>query len=189
MALSEANARVAVTGALYYDKTAAGTAPTDGTTALNAAFKDLGYVSEDGVTVSFPDAGDVTNLKAWQNQATVRTLRTTTEDVPTISLTLIETKIEVIEAAFGVTVTSASTEGSFEFDANDTRSAARIVLSVVDGAEIIRLYAPQAVVSSIGDLTLTSTDLVGWNITLDLERNTTAGYNFKSWMTALKTPA
>lgn len=188
MALSEANVLVPVTGALYYDKTGAGTAPTDGTTALNAAFKDLGYVSEDGVTISFPDAGDVTNLKAWQNQATVRTLRTTTEDVPTISLTLIETKIEVIEAVFGVSVTSGASEGSFEYDANDTRTSARVVLSIVDGSELIRLYAPQAVVSSIDDMTLTSTDVLGWSITLDLERNATAGYNFKSWMTKLKTP-
>jgi hypothetical protein len=188
VALLEANARVAVTGEFYFDKTAAGTAPTDGTTALNAAYKGLGYATEEGVTLTLPDAAEPTLIKAWQNGATVRTLRGTSDDVAQLTLSLVETKIDVIEAVFGSTVTSAVAEGNFEYDPNDTRTAGRAVLSIVDGAELMRFYFPQAIVSSVGEIVFVSTDTINWNVTFDLERNTTAGYAFKSWMTALKTP-
>lgn len=186
MALDSTKVRVAVTGAAYWDKTAVGTAPTDTSTAWAAAFKDLGYVSEDGVTLTMPDAGDTESLKAWQNGATVRTLRNLTEDNPSITLTLIETKLEVIEAAFGVTVTQTATHGTFEIDTTDVRGYGRFGLDVVDGPEIIRVYGPKAIVSSVGEISLTSTDAVGYQVTIDFERDATASYNLKTWMTALK---
>jgi hypothetical protein len=186
MALDATKVRVAVTGAVYADPTNAAVAPTSTGSAVDAALKDLGYVSEDGVTLTFPDAGDKTAIKAWQNGATVRTVRSTTEDSPTIGLTLIETKLEVIETVFGVTVTSTATDGSFEFDVNDVRNPVKLLVDVIDGAELIRAYAPQAVVSSIGDLSLTNTDAIGYEVTFDCERSATAGYNLKTWMTALK---
>ncbi|MAE64156.1 MAG: hypothetical protein CMJ18_07755 [Phycisphaeraceae bacterium] len=87
---------------------------------------------------------------------------------------------------FGVTVTQTISEGSFEFDVEQVRDPVPVILDVVDGAELVRIYAPQPVVASIGEISLTSTDAIGYNVTLDLERDNTAGYNFKSWLTALK---
>lgn len=187
MALTASNVRVGVTGALYWDKTGAGTAPTSSSSSVAAAFKDLGYVSEDGVSLTLPDAGDATPLKAWQGTATVRVIRSTSDDSPQLSLTLIETKIEVIEAVFGATVTSSVADGTFEFDITDTRSHGRLILDVVDGAELIRIYGPYAIATSVGEIAITSTDAIGYQVTFDLERDATAAYNFKSWMTALKT--
>lgn len=188
MALDSTKVRVAVTGALYVDITNSATAPTGTASALAAGFKDQGYVSEDGVTLTLPDGGDVTNLKAWQGNATVRVIRSPSEDSPQLSFTLIETKLETIQTVFGVTVTQTSTEGAFVYDSNATRTTTRLVLDVVDGAELIRAYAPQFVVTSIGEVNLTSTDAIGWQVTGDMQRDTTLGGNFKSWMTALKTP-
>lgn len=186
MALDASKARVAVTGAVYWDKTGAGTAPSDTSTTPAAAYKDLGYVSEDGVTFAMPDAGDVTPLKAWQNNATIRTIRGGIDDNPQISLTLVETKLEVIEAVFGTTVTQAVAHGTYEIDTTDVRPYGRLILDVVDGAELIRYYAPKAIVSSVGETSLTSQDVIGYDVTFDLERDTTASYNVKVWATALK---
>jgi hypothetical protein len=186
MALDATKVRVAVTGAVYADPTNAAAAPTSTGSAVDPAFNDLGYVSEDGVTLTFPDAGDKTSLKAWQNGATVRVVRATTDDSPTIALTLIETKLEVIETVFGVTVTSTATDGSFEYDVNDSRTNLKLLVDVIDGSELIRAYAPSAIVTSIGDLSLTHTDLIGYEVTFDCERDATAGFNLKTWMTALK---
>lgn len=187
MALTVANARIAVTGAVYVDITAAGTAPTSSSSAVNAAYKDMGYISEDGVTLTMPDSGEATNLKAWQGNATVRTVRTTSEDNPQLSFTVVETAPEVIKVWSGATVTSSVADGTFDFDISDLRGHVRAILDVVDGAELIRVYAPYAIVQSVGEVNLTSTDLIGWQITLDLERDATLGCNFRSWMTALKT--
>lgn len=185
MALSADNVRVAVTGALYVDSDGTVTAPTSASSTLTG-FDDLGYVSEDGVTLAFPDAGDSTPIRAWQNGATVRTVRQTSDELPTLALTLIETKLEVIETVFGATVTQAVGDGNFVIDSTATREPVALVLDVIDGAEIIRVYAPAAVVTSIGEIDLTSTDAIGYTVTFELEYNSALGGNAKTWMTALQ---
>ena len=186
MAVTAANVRVAITGALSKGLTSA-TAPT-GTSGVLTGFTDLGGISEDGVSLALNDEGDSTPLKVWQNGATVRTLRTTSEDNPTITATLVETSLATIETYFGVTVTQTATEGSFEFK-SQARSAASYVLDVVDGAELIRIYVPRGVVSSVGEITLANSEAIGYQVTIDCE-NGGAGndFNFKTWATALKTP-
>lgn len=188
MALNADKVRVAVTGAVYFDAANTATAPTDSSTALTG-FNDLGYVSEDGVVLAMPDAGDSTPIKAWQNGATVRVIRSASEDNPSLQLTLIETNLKVIETAFGVTVTQGATDGNFVINTTTARSTGRLVLDVIDGAERIRIYAPKAAVSSVGEITFASSDAIGYQLTLDLNFDQTLGGQAKTWMTALKTGA
>lgn len=187
MANNAANALVAVTGSFYADITNTATAPTDTSTALNAGFIDLGYVSEDGVTLSLPDSGDTTPIKAWQNGATVRILRNSSEDSPQLSLTLLETKSDVIKTVFGSSVTQAAAEGSFVYNSTAARAPFRAVLHVIDGAELIRIYVPAAAVASIGEITFANQESIGYEITLDLQYDSTLVGNFKSYMTKIKT--
>ena len=51
-----------VAGAVFVAPTGT-TLPTDATTALGTAFKELGYVSEDGVTNN--NSPESENVKAW----------------------------------------------------------------------------------------------------------------------------
>lgn len=183
MAVDATKVRVAITGALSKGLTSA-TAPT-GTAGAITGFTDLGGISEDGVTLALNDEGDATPLKVWQDGATVRTLRTSSEDNPTLSLTLVETSLATVETYFGVEVTQTVTEGSFEFKSK-IRSADSYVLDVVDGAELIRVYVPRGVVSSVGEITLANTEAIGYEVTIDCELDGTLDYNFKTWATALK---
>lgn len=185
MAVDASKVRVAVTGALSKGLTSA-TAPTSASAAATG-FTDLGGISEDGVSLEMPDAGDSTPIKVWQNGATVRTVRETSEDNPSITCTLVETSLAAIETYFGVTVTQTATEGSFQWT-NTARTASSYVLDVIDGAELIRLYLPRGVVSSVGEITLANTEAIGYEVTIEAELDTVKGYNFKSFMTALKTP-
>lgn len=185
MATDAANVRVAVTGAAYKGLTSA-TAPT-GTSGAPTGFDDLGFISEDGIEINLPGAGDSTPIKAWQDGTTVRTIRTPSEDNPSWHFTMIETKLETVEAYFGVTVTQTVTEGSFEFTvaARDHHS---YVVDVIDGAELIRDYVPYGVVTEVGAQTLANTDAIQYEITVEGELSPTLNYNFKRWATALKTP-
>ena len=106
MAVDASKVRVAITGAISKGLTSA-SAPT-GTGVALTGFSDLGGISEDGVTLALNDEGDATPLKVWQDGATVRTLRTASEDNPTLSFTLVETSLATIETYFGVTVTSCT---------------------------------------------------------------------------------
>jgi hypothetical protein len=178
--------RVGLTGA--FSKGPVGTAaPTDATTAINVAFVDSGAISEDGVTLTLPGAGDKTVLKMWQNGAQVRTLRQTSDDVPQLQFTFLETNKTSVETYFGVDVTQTADHGTFDYDGTVPDAFAG-VLDVIDGANIHRFHLPEVVRAEVGDLVYKNDEAIGYNVTLDLEKNATAGYYLRGWMTDLATP-
>lgn len=186
MATDASKVRVAVTGAVMKGLTSA-TAPT-GTSGSTTGFADLGFIGEDGVEIELPDAGDATPIKAWQQGTTVRVIRTPSEDNPTWTFVLLETSIPTIETYFGVTVTSTSTEGSFEYKVQG-RGYNSYIVDVIDGAELIRDYVPRGIVTSVGSHTLANGEVIGYQVTVEGELDSAKGYNFKRFATALKTPA
>ena len=186
MATDISAVRVGLTGA--FSKGPSGTAaPTDATTAINVAYVDSGAISEDGVTLTLPDSGDKTTIKMWQGGAQVRTLRTASEDLPTISFTFLETNKTSVETYFGVTVTQTATHGTFDYTVGLPDPFAG-VLDVIDGANIHRLHIPRAVKASVGDLVYKNDEPIGYEVTIEMEKDATAGYNFRAWMTDLATP-
>lgn len=162
------------------------------TTEGAAVFTDLGYIGGDGegdgVSQALPGQGDVTPIKAWQNGKVVRTFRSPTDENPSWTFVLLETKREVIELYYGATVTQDATEGSFSFDAGKVRPFKSYVLDVIDGAELERVYIPKGIVSEVGDVVRANGQPIGYEITIEGERDDARGYNFRSWATALKTP-
>lgn len=176
--------RVAVTGAVFKGPTSA-TAPTGTSGSPDAAFVDLGFISEDGVEISLPGSGDSTPIKAWQDGTTVRVIRTPSEDNPTWKFQMLETTKATVEEYFGVTVTQTATEGSFEYEVTN-RSHGSYVVDVVDGAELIRDYVPYGIVTEVESITLANGEPIGYGVTVEGERDPVLGYNFKRWATALK---
>lgn len=184
MALDATKVRVAVTGAVSVGPVGT-TAPT-GTASAITPRTDLGYIGEDGVSESQPGAGDVNRIKAWQNGATVRTIRTPTEDLPTWSFVLLETKKEVIELYYKTTVTQTVTEGSYEIDATATDAGHDFIIDVVDGAQLERVHIPRGFVSEVGSKVYANGEPIGYEVTIEGERDDTLTYNAKVWATALK---
>lgn len=185
MALDATKVAVAVTGAVSKALTSA-TAPTSQASTLTG-FVDLGYVSEEGVTESSPGTGDAKLIKAWQNGATVRTVRTATDESPTYKFQLIETNKGAVETYYGTTVTQTATEGSLELDNTDTRPTNSYVIDVVDGADLERVYIPIGQVIETGDKVYANGEVIGYEITIEAQRDPVKGYNAKIWSTRLKT--
>ena len=185
MAVDASNVRVAVSGAVFKGLTSA-TAPT-GTSGAPTGFSDLGGISDDGVELQLPDAGDSTPIKVWDG-TTVRTIRTPSEDSPTWTFTMVETNKDVVETYFGVTVTEAATEGNFTYTVAN-RDHESYVIDYIDGAELMRDYIPYGIVTEVDAQTLAGTDAVRYTVTVAGEYSPTADFNFQRWATALKTPA
>jgi hypothetical protein len=186
MAVDATKVAVAVTGAVYRAPLATA-APTSQASALNVAFLDLGYIGEDGVTQTLPASGDATFIKAWQNGATVRTVRSAPDEFPTYSFVALETNKTVVESWAGATVTQTATEGSVVLNSGATRTHYSWVVDVIDGAELERIYIPDGVVIEVGDRVYANQEPIGYEMTIEAAYNTTLVGNAKIWSTRLKT--
>jgi hypothetical protein len=156
MALDSDNVRVAVTGAVYVGPTTSA-APTS-TSGTLTGFTDLGYVSSDGITETIDRSTN--QIRAWQSGSLVREV--ISEGTYSISLTFIETKLEVLELYFGTTITAGVVNG------DPTKSGGRksFVVDVVDGSLIERTYIPAGEITAVGERTLASGEAVGYNVTI-----------------------
>lgn len=159
MALDSSNVRVAVTGAVYRAPTATA-APTSADSALNVAFVDLGYVSDDGVTET---RDRTTNqIRAWQNADLVREV--VTDSALSYQFTLIETKEAVVELFYGASVDGA--DGSIDIVPSATGGRQSFVIDVVDGDDLIRVYLPSAEITEVGDQVYQSGEAIGYQVTV-----------------------
>lgn len=159
MALDASKVDVAVTGTVSYAPVGS-TAPTDATTALDAAFKDVGYISEDGVS----EVRDrtVNNIVAWQASRVVRAV--VTEASISVTFTMIESNPNSLELFYGSAVDP--TGGGVEIDPQNTGGRRSLVVDYVDGAKFVRLYLPECEVTSVGEVALTNGEAVGYNVTV-----------------------
>jgi hypothetical protein len=162
MSLETSEVRAAITGELY--AAPVGTAlPTDTSTALNAAFKGLGYFSEDGVTETYEK--DTEDITAWQNAKRVRTLITSAK--ATYAGTLIQTNVDVIETVFGTSVTQTVNHGTYTINPGATSGRLSWVLEVIDGAEIKRIVIEEGEITELGETNYATGEAIGYAITLE----------------------
>lgn len=167
MALDSDNVRVAVSGAVYVAPTGT-TAPTSSSSALDAGFTDLGYVSADGITESIDRT--TSQIRAWQNGSLVREV--TSEGTYSVSMTFIETSEAVLELYYGATNTS----GQFDIDPTSSGGRQSFVIDVVDGSSVERVYIPAGEITSVGERSLASGEAIGYQVTItayaDTDSNT-----------------
>lgn len=134
MALNATQVRSGISGSLYMAPV--GTAmPTDVAAAMAAAWKELGYLSEDGP--SLEASTDKEQIRAWQSLDPVRT--NLTERSMTTSFTLLQRNLNTLQLAFGggtVTTTGTAPNEVHTFTPpgdDNTVFERAFVLEVVDG--------------------------------------------------------
>jgi len=154
-----------VAGAVY--RAPAGTAlPTDASTALAAAFVDMGYISEDGVTNS--NSPETEKIHAWGGQVV---LVVSSEKPDTFQLTFIESlNPNVLKTAYGEgNVTVDDNAGTITVTANAealTEHVYVIDMAMRDGA-LKRIVIPNGALSELGDIVYKDDEAVGYEMTLD----------------------
>lgn len=150
-------------GAIY--RAPIGTAlPTDAKSALDTAFKGMGYLSEDGLTNS--NSPDTDSVKAWGGD-TVLTVQKGKDD--TFEGTFIETmNVEVLKMVYGdKNVTGTLSTGiTVKANADEAESYSYVIDMILKGNVLKRIVLPSAKVSEVGDITYSDSDAVGYDTTL-----------------------
>ena len=159
------------------------TLPTDATAALNEAFIDMGYISDDGVTNS--NSPESTIVRAWGGTQ-VLTIQESKED--TFQLTFISAEnAEVQKMVYGntnVTGTSFSTGVSVSANAKELEEAAYVIEMIAKGNIAHRVVIPSAKPSEIGDIVYNDSDPVGYEVTLSCSADASGNTHYEYWKTA-----
>lgn len=140
------------------------TIPTDTTTVLDEAFKNLGYISEDGL--SNDNSFTSEDIKAWGGDIVDSV---TTETTDTFTFTLIESmREEVLKMAKGddnVTGT-ADTGITIKANSNERDYQALVFEMVLKGNKAKRVVIPCCKVTSVSEIVYNDTDPVGYQLTV-----------------------
>jgi hypothetical protein len=128
------------------------TAPVNESGALNAAFKDAGLITEDGLTLSMSESSN--KIKAYGSQIAQRTI--ITDQDTTFSLKFLEHNPISMAVYYRKTLTAivpTAVTGAFSVTVGAYNEIfLAMVLEIVDGSNRLRGYCPKVSVTNREDL-------------------------------------
>lgn len=160
------------TGGAIYRAPLGTTLPTDAISALDAAFKGLGYCSDDGLTNN--NSAETENIVAWGGD-TVLTVQTSKED--TFNYTLIESlNTDVLKATYGDANVSGDINTGIKIVANSAEQelCSMVIDMILRGGVLKRIVIPRAKVTNVDEISYVDNEAIGYNTTLSCFPDDTA---------------
>lgn len=177
MTLDAGNVLVAKTGAVYVAPLGT-TLPATSSASLDGAFVDAGYISEDGVTFTPNENND--RIRAWQNNAAVRTVFTELEYA--FQFVMIEDKGAV--AKLWYRSASIDVEGAGEWSLTPDTATTNIfswVVDVIDGSRLKRYVIARGEITERGEKVFSNAEAEGYDATVTCYFDETLGAPFKAY--------
>ena len=151
--------------------------PTDTTTALNEAFKSLGYASEDGVTNANGPSSD--KVKAWGGD-TVLNFQSDKPD--TFKFTLIEgLNVDVLKAVYGSENVTGSLETGITIKANtaDAELFAWVFDMILKGGAAKRIVVPRASIIELAEIPYKDDGAIAYGVTVSAVPDTAGNTHYE----------
>lgn len=153
------------------------TLPQSATASLDAAFVELGYVSEDGLTNNNSPESDT--VKAWGGD-TVLNLQTDRPD--TFALTLLESlNTDVLKTIYGASNVTVDGSGNItvKATAGEMPSGAWVFDMILKGGRAKRIVVPNGTISELGEIVYKDDEAVGYNVTITDVPDTNGVYHYE----------
>jgi hypothetical protein len=145
--------RAYVDGGVYVpDAGVTAPAPTNAGTALNAAFKAVGAISEDGITEA--SSQDRTDIYIWQGATLAR--RIPGQFTRTWTIGVAEVNAVTVAAHFPGSTITQTVEGLAIAEKPPTSDIRQWVIEGIDGARKERIYIPRGEITDRGDVVWSS---------------------------------
>ncbi len=143
------------------------TAPTDAGTALNAAFKDTGLISEEGLSLSLSET--VKKIKAYGSLLAQRSV--ITDQDTTFKLKFLESNQYSLAVfhrkAISGGISPAVSTGAFAISTGSfTSRQYAFTFEIVDGSNKIRAYCPKVEVTNRDDLQVGNGNEISYGVEL-----------------------
>lgn len=155
---------VNVTGGIKFAPIGTAT-PTDPTSVLNAAFKELGYVTEDGLKLSHDASDD--KIKVWGG-VTIRTIRS--DYSATITGTLLSTlDVDVLKTVFGDNQVQQKSGFIAIKHTSDIAPEKVYIIETKDASTggRKRYVVPKGQITVSGDVNLSHKEITGFEVTIE----------------------
>jgi len=168
-------------GGAVYAAPVGTTLPTNATAALDAAFKNLGYVSEDGLKNAYDV--EIETVKAWGGD---EVLVTNNGKSDAFTYTLLEVlNIDVLKHVYGSANVTGSLSAGIALSVNnsDTEDVSMVFELVLRGA-LKRIVVPRAHVTEVGEITYTDGDAVGYETTIACQADAEGNSHYEYIQTA-----
>lgn len=139
-------------------------APTTATDPLPVAWNTLGYLSEDGVTLSQSTTSE--DIYPWQGRSPVRSM--ITERSLSMDFSMFEFNEENLQLYFGMPIGAEGTGDAWSLDVV-SNAPAQIYSFCIDVADLdvkVRYYIPRGTLSDAGDLEITDSGVMALPTTL-----------------------
>nr|DAL06336.1 MAG TPA: tail protein [Caudoviricetes sp.] len=138
--------------------------PTNATAKLNAAFKGLGYNSEDGMTNE--NKRESENIKAWGGDIVLK-VQTSKED--NFTFTLIEsTNIDTLKMVFGAENVSGTIETGLIIKSNSAELEQWSIVAdmILSNNMLKRIVIPSGKISEVGEVSYKDDDAIAYEVTI-----------------------
>ena len=174
-------AKPGVGGGIWYAPIGT-TLPTDASTALNASFVALGYVSDSGVARSISRSNTVVN--AWGGDVVAVLTKGKTE---TFKFRLIEpSNVDVLGLTFGE-ASGTLANGITVKSKTDISTPHEFVISTIMADDVHqRIVIPKGVITDVGEVDYKDDDVVGFELTVTAmpDANGVTAYEYQKTITA-----
>lgn len=156
--------------------------PTDATTALAAAFRNVGYVGEDGLTNS--KSRETMNVKEWGGETVASEVTSQDESLKWKSIEYLN--VDTLKAVYGAENVTVDGSGNITIvsKAGTFGQGVWAVDMALSGGRLERIVVPDGNFTDMGDIVYVGTDAVAFDLTLACNYDATVGGTMVKYISA-----